>query len=154
MQKTLLEITQALLPEQSRTTTYYPFMVGAGCEALRIRFSYAPKALADEAAADAIIDEGFQRYVLPEDRAALNSLRREVKPLVNLVTLSLDAPDGYRGAAHRHDPEQEHVVRAADSSYGFADGPMLPGAWRVGVSAHAVITRPCTVRLTVEEERR
>lgn len=68
MQKTLLEITQALLPEQSRATTYYPFMVGAGCEALRIRFSYAPKALADEAAADAIIDEGFQRYVLPEDR--------------------------------------------------------------------------------------
>ena len=153
MRKILLDITQALWSEQSRTTMYYPFTVSAGCEALRIRFSYAPKALADEAAADAIIDEGFERYILPEDRAALGALREEVKPLVNLVTLSLDAPDGYRGAAHRHDPEQEHVVRETGSSYGFTDGPLSAGPWRVGVSAHAVITRPCTVHLTVEEER-
>lgn len=153
MRKILLDITQALWPEQSRTTMYYPFTVSAGCEALRIRFSYAPKALADEAAADAIIDEGFERYILPEDRAALGALREEVKPLVNLATLSLDAPDGYRGAAHRHDPEQEHVVRETDSSYGFTDGPLPAGPWRVGVSAHAVITHPCTVHLTVEEER-
>lgn len=151
MPKTILNVEAQLFPEQSKTTIYHPFTLSAPCEALRIRFSYTPKALADEAAADALIEEGFVRYILPEDREALYALRGEVKPLVNLLTISLDAPDGYRGAAHRHDPEQEHIVGTADSAYGFTDGPLLAGTWRVGVSVHAVITRPCTYRLTVEE---
>ena len=151
MTQTLLDIKDSLFPEQSRSTVYHSFTLDAHCSELIIRFSYTPKALADEAATDAMIDEGFARYILPEDQEALLPLRQEVKPLVNLVTLSLDGPDGYRGAAHRHDPEQEHVVRSADSSYGFTDGPMLEGMWRVGVSVHAVVTRPCVYRLTIEE---
>ena len=43
--------------------------------------------------------------------------------------------------------EKEGVIRH------LTDGPLTAGPWRVGVSAHAVITRPCTVHLTVEEER-
>lgn len=151
MAEPLLWVAGALCPAQSATNLYFPFYVGAAGKALRIAFSYAPKALADDAEADAIIDEGFSRYVLPEDREALSALRAEIKPLVNLVTLSLDAPDGYRGAAHRHDPVQEHRIAETGSTPGFTDAPVVCGLWRACVSVHAVVTRACRYSLTVEE---
>ena len=100
---------------------------------------------------DALIDEGFERYILPEDREVLRSLREEVKPLVNLVTLSVDSPTHYVGAAHRHDPVQEHVIGPDESSYGFDPCEMEAGCWSLCLSVHAVVTPECRFELSVEE---
>ena len=92
----------------------------------------------------------MEHCVEPQDRAQFPI--RSFLPLVNLVTLSVDAPDGYRGCAHRHDPVQTHVLRAEDSSPGFDDGAILAGSWRVVINVHAVVTSPCTYHLKVTAE--
>jgi len=61
----------------------------------------------------------------------------------------MDDPRGYRGAAHRHTPEQEHRLRNADASPGFWPGPIHAGRWRITVSVHAVVTDLCTYELLV-----
>ena len=147
----ILQISGVLYPENSQTNLRFPFSLCKGVRAIRICFSYAPKMLSDAALTDALIDEGFERYILPEDREVLRSLREEVKPLVTLVTLSVDSPTHYVGAAHRHDPVQEHVIGPDESSYGFDPCEMEAGCWSLCLSVHAVVTPECRFELSVEE---
>ena len=51
-------------------------------------------------------------------------------PVYNLVTLSLDDPAGYRGAAHRRATEQCHRLTAESASPGFLPGELRPGQWQ------------------------
>lgn len=80
--------------------------------------------------------------------------REKFLPLKNLVTLSLDDPDGYRGAAHRQAPTQEHRIAKDFASPGFYPGVIKPGSWRVVVNVHALITESCIGNLEIltEEE--
>lgn len=147
----LLDITLRLMPEMSSRNFYYDFYVPEGVSHIRIDYRYAPKYLQDEAVTDALIEEGLRRYTLPDDPAGRDALRREARPLVNLVTLSLDGPEGYAGAAHRHDPEQIHIIGGEETSPGFDPATLKTGMWRACVSTHAVVTRECIVHLIIEE---
>ena len=129
--KTLLRAETVLTPESSRHNLYFPFEVPEGVKKLKIAFSYTPKYLSDEARTEALIEEGFQKYILPEDRGAMAELRTSIRPLVNLVTISLDSPRGYTGAAHRQASEQLHFIGEGISSPGFEDMPVTPGTWRI-----------------------
>jgi predicted metal-dependent phosphoesterase TrpH len=57
----------------------------------------------------------------------------------NLVTLSLFDPKGFRGAGHRHAPEQTVVVSRREATPGFVPGPLTPGTWTIELDLHAVL---------------
>lgn len=150
MERIILETSGQLFPPDTATNIAFPFVLAAPAQALRIEYSYEPKMLADDALAERLLEAGMEHCVEPQDRAQFPI--RSFLPLVNLVTLSVDAPDGYRGCAHRHDPVQTHVLRAEDSSPGFDDGAILAGSWQVVINVHAVVTSPCTYHLKVTAE--
>ncbi len=172
--KTVLDVTRTLTRADQFTHISHPFSVSPGCRALTVEFSYAPKALTDPEALARLLDACYDRYLEPaakpevgryaEECAAFADESGEEKPekaapptrpkvpLVNLITLSVDDPDGYRGAAHRHDPVQRHVI-GAESTPGFLRGAVQAGPWRAVVSVHSVVTEETTYRLIVREVR-
>lgn len=150
MKKTIIDMQGKLYPAQSATNVAFPFTLDAPMDSLTIEYAYWPKVLSDDDLAKRMLGEGMEHCVEEQDRAQFPI--HEFLPLVNLVTLSVDAPDGYRGCAHRHDPEQIHILRAENASPGFDDGEIMAGEWKVVVNVHAVVTDPCNFKLKVTAE--
>ena len=151
MDNVLLKIEICLRPQDSSKNYYFPFSIGPDAKELQIDYAYDPKFLADDENADRILEEGFGRYILPENRDEYRRRKSSFKPLVNLLTLSLDSPSGYVGAAHRQNPEQHHWISANDSAPGFCRCPIEPGDWKICLSTHAVVTTKCHVTIIVTE---
>ncbi len=61
---------------------------------MKIEFSYSPKNLDDEEKAHKYIDDGFEKYA-PEPYRKGYKPWYEYLPVKNLLTVSLDSPDGY-----------------------------------------------------------
>src|SRR4030095_15003510 len=59
-----------------------------------------------------------------------------------LLTLSLFDPRHFRGAGHRHAPQQEIVIGPQGATPGFVPGPLPPGEWVVEVDCHCVLDGP------------
>ncbi|MFC5451540.1 hypothetical protein [Paenibacillus aestuarii] len=147
--RTLLEVQGHVTATASRSQISYSVLVPEGLSVLYIKFRYAPKVLEDKARTKALVEEAAVKYLEGERLAMYVEQWEKVFPLQNLLTLSLDDPQGYRGAAHRHTPEQEHRIRITDASPGFWPGPIRAGMWRITVSVHAVVTEICTYELQV-----
>ena len=62
-----------------------------------------------------------------------------VATIRNLITIGLFDAHGFRGAGHRHAPEQEVTLSLHDASPGFVPGPLTPGTWTVELALHAVL---------------
>jgi len=59
-----------------------------------------------------------------------------------LLTLSLFDPKRFRGAGHRHAPQQEVVIGPDGATPGFVPGPLPAGEWLVEVDCHCVLDGP------------
>lgn len=145
----LLDTRVHLTPESEKMNISLAFCVPANTEKLRITYTYAPKELAGAAGerlAEACLlrDAGEFRGEYP---AAASFL-----PLKNLVTLSLDDPHGYRGAAHRQAPQQEHILTASEASPGFYAGKISAGEWTLTLNVHALVTEFCDCDIKIEAE--
>ncbi|MFE5322001.1 hypothetical protein ACFQ88_25340 [Paenibacillus sp. NPDC056579] len=147
--RALVEVQGRLTPVASKSQIVYTFVAEPGFDGLSIRFSYSPKLLEDRSRALELIQQAAPRYM--EDPQLGHYLQRweQALPLQNLLTLSLDDPSGFRGAAHRHSPEQEHRIGVAESTPGFLPGPVSAGLWRITISVHAVVTDVCEYELQV-----
>lgn len=129
-----------LTPENQKTNITFPFTLDCPAERMKITYSYAPKILADREKSIHFIEEWTKTDA------------RKYLPLKNLVTLSLDSPDGFRGSAHRHAPEQTHIISESFSSNGFLKTEIKKGEWRISLNVHAVVTEYCDCKLKVEVE--
>lgn len=147
----LLNQIVPLMPEQSKTNVRIPFHVAVPLREMEIEYSYEPKELPDKEAALRLIEDGMDRYAGKEFRDSYDPAEHYL-PVVNLVTLSLDAPDGYRGCAHRHAQKQLHRLTEQEASPGFLPGPLCAGEWEAVINVHAVVTAPCTVTLRITGE--
>lgn len=147
--KTVLETDFKIMPSQEKTNIVIPFVLGGDVRKMKISFSYSPKELCDEADALRQIDSCFDKYAPGDLRGGYSSIDI-ILPLVNLITLSLDDPMGYRGAAHRHTPVQEHILTENECSYGFLPRRFTAGEWRAVINVHAVVTDFADCRLKVE----
>ena len=146
--KIIFEKEIILHPENSKTNIYLPFIVETSFDRMEIHFSYAPKKLDDEALSLKYIDSGMEKYAPGAYRSGYQN-SEEFLPVLNLVTLSLDSPEGYLGCAHRHNPEQIHIISEEFSSPGFAHQKPVNGIWQAVVNVHAVVTETCTCRLKI-----
>ncbi|MFN8420555.1 MAG: CehA/McbA family metallohydrolase [Anaerolineae bacterium] len=74
----------------------------------------------------------------------------EIDGFKNLCTLSVYAPDGCRGAAHR-DPKKQHIViSSGDSTPGFTSGAITAGRWQIDIDSHMVLPgEPLRYTLTI-----
>lgn len=147
--KTVLETELRVLRAQGKTNIVLPFTLDGAAKELKITYAYAPKTAEDEAAKQLaenclLRDAGEFRKEYPPAEAFL--------PLKNLITLSLDDPNGYRGAAHRQADRQVHIFTETESPFGFSAGALPAGNWRLVLNVHAVVTEYCDCRIKVEAE--
>lgn len=63
----------------------------------------------------------------------------QVGTIRNLLTITLFDPSGFRGAGHRHAPQQEIVITAGGATPGFLPGRLTPGTWTLEVDCHCVL---------------
>ncbi len=148
----LLEMTLSLTDEDNKRNLPIPFFVPEDMEALHILFFYEPKTSDDREKQLALAEENIRRDAPGDwgreyDPAAF-------LPLKNLLTLSLDDPFGYRGAAHRQSPRQEHWISETDASPGFFAGKLPGGSYCLTVSVHGLVTSRCEARICIEGKKR
>ncbi len=151
MGKTVLKETVThLRPDDSKSNSYIPFTVPEGIKKLFITYSYSPKILEDKEKSYELIRENILRDA-PDDLDRYTDYE-EFMPLKNLVTVSLDSPVEFRGAAHRHDENQYHEISKDFASLGFLKGEINAGQWTLSLNVHAVVTDVCTCRIKIEGE--
>ncbi len=151
MSKIILKETEASLrPDDEKSNRYIPFIVPEGIKKLFITYSYSPKILEDKEKSFQLIKENIMRDA-GED-FELYTDYDEFMPLKNLVTLSLNSPDGFRGAAHRQDDRQYHEVGESFASPGFIKGQICAGQWTLSLNIHALITDICNCNIKIEGE--
>ena len=146
--KRLLCVDGQLTPKDSKSHIVHVFNVETGGGKLIFMFSYEPKKLIDNDVAKELIKESIIKYVGNEKEQVLIRWRSFL-PLQNLITISIDDPFRFRGAAHRHSPDQELFISENNSSPGLLFGKIISGKWMVTISAHAVVTEVCNYKLTV-----
>ncbi|WP_458127015.1 hypothetical protein [Paenibacillus sp. Z3-2] len=156
MQRDIIAVEGKLNPLSSKTHITYQFHLDPHLSLLEIEFRYAPKSWLDKEASQPLILEAIETY---SDPAWIELHKQEWEkfyPLQNLLTLSLDSPEGFRGSAHRHDPEQQHVICQDESktSPGFIAGEIPSGVWKVTISVHCVVTPDCCYELLVRGKER
>lgn len=151
MTKTVLKEAQThLRPDDEKSNRYIPFTVPKGTKKLFITYSYSPKILEDEKKSLELIKENILRDA-PEDFEAYTDYS-EFMPLKNLVTLSLNSPSGFRGAAHRQDEKQFHEIGEHFASPGFIKGKIDEGQWSLALNIHALVTDICICSIKIEGE--
>ena len=147
--KTVLKEAAVLTPFDTKSNISWYFELEESADFLDITYSYSPKKLEDkEKTKEKIMQcllkdapDTYEEY-LPETE--------KFAPLVNLVTISLDGPDGYVGAAHRHPNIQSHRISSEISSVGFMKTKIKKGKWRLMLNIHAVVTDECAVAVEIK----
>lgn len=151
MGKIILKETEAIFhPNDEKSNRYIPFTVPKGIKKIFITYSYSPKNLENKEKSYRLIRENILRDA-PEDIDRYPDYD-EFLPLKNLITLSLDSPDSFSGAAHRHDENQFHEIGDSFASPGFLKSKIIAGEWRLSLNVHAVVTDICTCRIKIEGE--
>jgi hypothetical protein len=150
--KSILEVEGLVTPVSSKTHISYKFYLGQPGGKLWISFVYEPKNLEDRDLAKKMIIESIDKYTEADQRERVQSKWESFLPLKNLITVSVDDPEGHRGAGHRHDPEQLLFLSEDAASPGLLRGRILPGMWEVTLSIHAVITNSCRYKLQLHQE--
>lgn len=141
-------------PSCSKSHITYTLHLHHPVDELYIDFDYEPKTLEDEEKAKALIEQGLQSYILPEHLESYSNNWRSYLPLQNLLTLSFDDENGFRGAGHRHDPVQRLMIAEGEASPGLIPGQIPRGQLRVTISLHCVVSDQVRYRLRIEEGER
>ncbi len=150
--KLLIEKELTLKDSDTKTSIDVSFDVPENTKKLFIAYSYSPKILVNEEKSKRLIKENILRDA-PEDADAYTDYGKFM-PLKNLITLSLNSPEGYVGAAHRQDSEQQHEIGEAFASPGFIKCKPVNGEWNLSLDIHAIVTDKviCKVKIEAEEE--
>jgi hypothetical protein len=139
-----------LTDKDSDTHTNFNFTVPRDARALVVSFSYYPKKLEDKELSYRLLRKALAHYDegVEFDDKELDSYL----PLKNLLTVSVDGPQGRAGAAHRQGNVQKHVISHSGSSQGFVKQKITRGVWNITVSAHSIVTPYVDVLLEAEIE--
>ena len=144
----LIEKEFQVFYKDEKTNISFPFDINENVEGLKITFSYDPKILEDDERANMLIENNINKDA--GEFADEYSDWDEFKPLKNLITVSVDDPDTYRGCAHRQDKDQVHIIREDFSSRGFHKGKIQKGQWKVVLNLHGIVTESINCKLKVE----
>lgn len=144
----LLEKEFAVFPENEKTNISFPFAVPEGADSLKFTFSYSPKVLCDDERAKWLIENNIKKDA--GEFADEYPCWQEFLPLKNLITLSVDDAEGYRGCAHRQAEYMEHIISEDFASPGFNKGKIKEGQWKAVLNIHGIVTEKTDCKLKVE----
>lgn len=140
----LFETKSTLYHTSTQTHTEHRFFVPQGTKEIQVTFRYSPVMVDDQERQSTLVEEALA-YDRELDRALVKDTA-----LRNLLTVSIDDPDGFRGAAHRSAGLQDIVIGEKEATPGFWKGPIQEGLWSVTISAHAILTEMCSYELVIE----
>jgi hypothetical protein len=162
MHVTLLTLNERLTPVDHQTHRCYDFQVPSDCEELRVHVSYTPKYASFEES-QALSAAALRRQradlaqrlgdALAASWTADQAAAAERAAVPNLLTISLDdAVGAYRGAAHRHAPDQSLVLGLDAATPGLVRGPLPGGTWTLTLSAHTLVSPHVDVAIQIGAE--
>jgi hypothetical protein len=156
----LLERREQLTPADHQTHRRYTFSVPTACTRLTFKVRYEPKHLSVRESSDLLKKAvGAQTQVLAakvgaalaEHWAEAFDAAELIVP--NLLTICVDDADGvYRGAGHRHSPDQELTLGAESASAGLVPGPVPAGEWVLTLTTHTLVSPQCNVEIQIGAE--
>ncbi len=149
--KVIFEKNFILTPENEKTNVPLDFYVDDDFSKLEIHYAYSPKNMDDIEKSMVLIDENIKRDA--GDNYGDYTSREEYLPLKNHITISLDSPSAYVGAAHRHSNNQHHIISEAFSSVGFEKTKIEKGKWTLTLNVHALITEKADFSVKIEGGR-
>lgn len=145
---TVFEKDFILTPENEKTNVPLDFFVDEEFSRLEIFYSYYPKNLEDREKSLVLIDENIRRDA--GENYSDYTEREEYLPLKNHITISLDSPLDYVGAAHRHGNNQHVIISEDFSSVGFEKTKIEKGKWVLTLNVHALITEKADFSVKIE----
>lgn len=148
--KYIYEVEGQVNPKSSQSHIKYSFYIEEQHETVKILFEYYPKDLNDKDMSKELILETLEKYGYSMEESRKNW--EDFVPLKNHVTLSIDDPDGFRGATHRHDYELELILSESEATPGLELRKNEPGMWDITLDIHALVTEKCSYRLRVVGE--
>lgn len=125
----LLEKTGIVTPKDDKTNLFFDFTVPGGIEKIMIDYSYSPKTVENRAEALTLIEKKMNQY-------GAGGAPEDYLPVKNLITLSLNDENGYRGAAHRQADVQHHEISKSYAAAGFIKGEIEGGKWQLALNVH------------------
>ena len=125
----ILDTNGKITTNQNKTNIAIPFFVDSNTEKIIIDYFYSPKTVED---GEALVTQCLSEYQVESDNID------RFLPVKNLVTLSFDDPDGYRGACHRQANQQQIIIANSDSTYGIINRPTISGNWQIMLNVHYV----------------
>lgn len=134
----ILKEERRILQEKSNTHINIPFIVPFDGKKLVIKFSYFPKQVVDEILSLKLIQECLETFE-PTKIYRIEELNNFL-PLNNMLTLSIDSPEGFLGTAHRQMSEQRHIISETESSRGFIKQKVQKGEWNITISVYPLIS--------------
>lgn len=136
----------------SKTHISYMFDVKDPIKELCIEFTFEPSCLEDEEDSKKIIGNCLKQYS-NKKIDSIDDVTKHFMPIRNLLTLSLDGPEGFRGATHRHCIKQHLSLTTESASPGLLPGAIELGVWTVTISIHAIATEFCNYTIKVYGEK-
>lgn len=146
--KVLFFAEDVLKPENSKSNIRYRFSLEKEQESLTIDFAYQPKLLEDRKRSRRLIELGIRKYG-GRQRDQLLLQWESFLPIGNLITVSLEDEEKFRGCAHRQSPQQHLFLSAREASPGFIPGRISTGLWTVTLNVHAIVTEECRFTLRI-----
>ncbi|SNX54739.1 hypothetical protein SAMN05660242_2452 [Thermoanaerobacterium sp. RBIITD] len=134
-----------------KTHITYKLYLPMVCKKLIIEFSYNPKELDNAEESMKIIKKALKNYVNEEDMVYYKENLGNYLPLKNLITLSFDDKNGFRGCAHRQDNVQKLFISNKSASPGLIQGSIPAGYFFITLSLHAIVTDFCKYKLFIWE---
>ncbi|MFC0272262.1 CehA/McbA family metallohydrolase [Metabacillus herbersteinensis] len=138
----LFEIQSTISKKSTQSHLKHTFFVPENTEQIYVDFSFDPPHQMDSIKNTRIIEEAFNYY-----ESDLPTMDNE--PVRNMLTLSIDDDDGFRGARHYHSPSQHVIVSENNSTPGYLNKKNPTGLWSVTVSIHALVTEHCHINLCI-----
>lgn len=146
--KQLVDNDYLLTPANSQTNLCIDFDTQQDFDALQLHCVYSPKTVEDPALARQLIEASIAKY-MPRKLLPVLGNWKDYIPLNNLITLSVDYNGAYLGAAHRHMPDQTHILSEGFSSPGFLCQKAAAGHWRAVLNVHALVSDEVRCHITI-----
>ncbi|ONI38300.1 hypothetical protein AN639_07845 [Candidatus Epulonipiscium fishelsonii] len=150
MKINIFNVTGILSPSNEQMHISYSFYI-KDITNLRFSFDYNPKQLNNEQEAKAIITKCLNKYTEISQEEIEDSWEQYL-PIKNLLTISVDDPYMFRGAAHRQPSNNVICIEEQKATEGFVKGKIVDGYWKITISTHAIVTESCVYKLEVWTE--
>ena len=150
---TLYEVKGTLMQCCGQSHIRHSFFIEEDLESLHMQLNYDRSWIPEEEAKKQVFDcfLQFTSNYSPKTVEALQESWMMFRDVRNLVTLSLDDNEGFRGASHRGKEDVRISILPDSASEGYIKGIIPKGTVSVTISVHALV-KDCPYHFVVETD--